>query len=450
MLAFFRRHLWRLIAITVIGIGLVYMFFLKGQSTQAASSETSRSNVTVNYESLGDIVFPVEIDTVRLGTLTKFITANGSARAAQSVDIVARTAGFVEVVPPANGSAVAKGQMLVRFDSREAAIALKEADDKRIQAQVEFGLSFREQADTGASAQAQARARQEHITATLKRVNAGLGELESLRAAQRVSAKDYTDRKTMLEIELLSSGGQRTTVMQSKSGLSAAKNGVEKAQLQLEYCTIKAPFTGVVANSALAVGQYVQAGQTLCKVLDVSSLLIDVGVLETELPFIRVGSAAEATFQAVPNTTITGTVLAINPLADPNSKTYTVTIRLNGASRRSGTPNGKNGVTIAVAPGMFASVRIVAEELKNRMLLPKAALLSRDKRNVVFSLVGTPDKPLAQWNYVETGAANDRFVEITGGLDAGAVVMTEGHFTLAHGAAVRVQAKDNRNSSRSK
>jgi hypothetical protein len=38
-------------------------------------------------------------------------------------------------------------------------------------------------------------------------------------------------------------------------------------------------------------------------------------------------------------------------------------------------------------------------------------------------------------------SGNDRFVEITSGLEAGAVVMTEGHFTLAHGAAVQVQAR---------
>jgi RND family efflux transporter MFP subunit len=212
--------------------------------------------------------------------------------------------------------------------------------------------------------------------------------------------------------------------------LSAAKNAVEKAQLMLEYCTIKAPFAGVVANAQLASGQYVQAGQTLCKVLDVSSLLMDVGVLETELPFIRVGTTAEATFQALPDAVLRGTVIAINPLADPASKTYTVTIRLANSTK-----------TKLIAPGMFATVRLAAEELRNRLLLPKAALLSRDKRNVVFSLTGASDKPTAQWNYVETGAANDRFVEITSGLEAGAVVMTEGHFTLAHGAAVKVQPK---------
>jgi RND family efflux transporter MFP subunit len=186
----------------------------------------------------------------------------------------------------------------------------------------------------------------------------------------------------------------------------------------------------------LAVGQYVQAGQTLCKVLDVSALLIDVGVLETELPFIRVGSGVEATFQAVPNETVAGTVVAINPLADPTSKTYTVTVRLNAQAKRN-----HQGTAIGIAPGMFGSVRIVAEELKNRVLLPKAALLSRDKRNVVFSLSGSADKPTALWNYVETGAVNDKFVEITSGLETGTVVMTEGHFTLAHGAAVRVQAR---------
>lgn len=439
MLAFFRRHLWRFFAAFAGVCLLLYIFIFKAQGNLAASASgtPTSNNVNVNYESLGDIVFPVEIDTVRRGTLTKFITANGSVRAAQSVDIVARTSGFVELVPPPNGSTVAKGQTLVRFDNREAVIAVKEAEDKRVQAQVEFGLSFRETtSDTSASARQQALMRQEQVVLAIKRVNAGLAELESLRTAQRISAKDYAEKKTVLDAELLYAGAQRTIVMQSKSGLSAAKNAAEKAQLLLEYCTIKSPFSGAVANSMLAVGQYVQAGQTLCKVLDVSALLIDVGILETELPFIRVGSGVEATFQAVPNETVTGTVVAINPLADPTSKTYTVTVRLNAQAKRNG-----QSAAIGIAPGMFGSVRIVAEELKNRVLLPKAALLSRDKRNVVFSLSGSADKPTALWNYVETGAVNDKFVEITSGLETGTVVMTEGHFTLAHGAAVRVQAR---------
>jgi RND family efflux transporter MFP subunit len=431
MRTFLRRHLWRIFALVLALSGVGYVFIAKGRTSANASAQGANTNVNVNYESLGDIVFPVEIDTVRRGTLTKYITANGSVRAAQSVDIVARTSGFVERVPPPNGSTVSKGQVLVRFDSREAAIAVKEADDKRVQAQVEFGLSFRENADTTSAGREQARQREEKVKSATQRLRAQLTELEQLRQTQRLDAKEYTERKAALDAEMLYSGMQRSTVIQSKSGLSAAKNAVEKAQLLLEYCTIQSPFSGSVANSMVAVGQYVQAGQTLCKVLDMSSLLIDVGVLETELPFIRTGAGVEATFQAVPNETVRGTVLAINPLADPTSKTYTVTVQLNRSNQR-------------IAPGMFASVRIVAEELKNRILLPKAALLSRDKRNVVFSLSGTTDKPNAEWHYVETGVANDTFVEITSGLEAGAVVMTEGHFTLAHGAVVRVQEKQQR------
>jgi RND family efflux transporter MFP subunit len=432
MLSFIQRHLWRLVAVLIIAAAAAYFFIFSAPTTpKTAQSGLGGSSVNVNYESLGDVVFPVEIDTVRRGTLVQYITANGAVRPVQSVDIVARTSGFVDAAPPANGTAVAKGQTVVHFDTREALLALKEAEDKRIQAQVEFGLSFREPADTAAAARAQARARQEQVASTTKLIQAQLAEADSLFKAGRLSAKEHTERRNMLEAELLYSGAQRTTVMQSKSGLSAAINAVEKARLMLEYCTMRAPFAGIVANASVAVGQYVQAGQTLCKVVDASSLLVDVGVLETELPFVRVGTDAEVRFQALPETVVRGVVVAINPLADPSSKTYTVTLRLQTT-----TVGGKR-----IAPGMFATVRLVAQELRNRLLLPKAALLSRDKRNVVFSLAGTSDKPTAQWNYVETGAANDRYVEITSGLEAGAVVMTEGHFTLAHGAAVQVQSR---------
>jgi RND family efflux transporter MFP subunit len=392
---FVRRHLWRIVAlIGVLAMGAVVLF-VKGRG--GATAQTSNNaQVAVNYERLGEVVFPVEIDTVRRGTLTRFITANGSVRAAQSVDIVARTSGFVELVPPPNGSHVSKGQTLVRFDSREAALALKEAEDKRLQAQVEFGLSMR----------------------------------ETLSSSSSTTTSTDTAAETAYHAALAHSPvlAQRAAMLRSKSGLNAATNAVEKARLSLEFCSIQAPCSGVVANVLVAKGQYVQAGQTLCKVLDVSALLVDVGVLETELPFVRVGTAAEATFQALPGVTLQGVVVAINPLADPTSKTYTVTIRLSGAAASAR----------SLAPGMFATVRLAAQELRNRLLLPKSALLVRDKRNVVFTLGGTAGQPIAEWKYVQTGASNDQWVEITEGLEDGAVVLTEGHFTLAHGAVVKV------------
>jgi RND family efflux transporter MFP subunit len=402
MMRFVRRHLWRIVALVgVFAVGAVVLF-VKGRGG-ATARISNDAQVAVNYERLGEVVFPVEIDTVRRGTLTRFITTNGSVRAAQSVDIVARTSGFVELVPPPNGSHVSKGQTLVRFDSREAALALKEAEDKRLQAQVEFGLSMRE--TVGNSSSSSSATSSTDVVAE---------------AAQNLTQNTAPAQNSAMP--------PRAAMLRSKSGLNAATNAVEKARLLLEFCSIQAPCSGVIANALVAKGQYVQAGQTLCKVLDVSALLVDVGVLETELPFVRVGTAAEATFQALPGVTLQGVVAAINPLADPTSKTYTVTIRLAGAAASAR----------SLAPGMFATVRLAAEELRNRLLLPKSALLVRDKRNVVFSLGGTAGQPLAEWKYVQTGASNDQWVEITEGLEDGAVVLTEGHFTLAHGAAVKI------------
>lgn len=421
---FISKNLWRIIALVIMALTVGVIVVFRGKNPDA---QPQTSSVDIQYDKLGDIIFSVEIDTVRRGTLVQYITANGSVRAAQSVDIVARTAGFLEQTPPPNGTLVQKAQVVARFDAREAVITLKEAEDKRIQAQVEFGLAFREH-DTSGKTRESLLLRQAQMGEQLKKAEEKLQELEQLRASLRINAKEYQDKKTVLETEMLYAGAQRTTVMQSKSGLSAANNAVERARLQLEFCTHKTPFSGVIANSNLTAGQYVQAGHVLCKVLDVSSLLIDVGVLETELPFMKLGTAVTATFQALPGVNIPGTVISINPLADPGTKTYTLTVKLQ--------ENGKR-----IAPGMFASVQVVAREIRNCVLLPRAALLSRDKRNVVFSLINESEKNTAHWNYVETGASNDHFVEITSGVEPGTPVMTEGHFTLAHGAPVKIAQK---------
>ena len=73
-----------------------------------------------------------------------------------------------------------------------------------------------------------------------------------------------------------------------------------------------------------------------------------------------------------------------------------------------------------------------------RVVVPRRAVLERDRKLLVFRSRGGR----AEWQYVDIGEGTDRLVEITRGVSPGDTVLVDGHFTIAHGAPVRVSLVD--------
>lgn len=216
-------------------------------------------------------------------------------------------------------------------------------------------------------------------------------------------------------------------IVSTRSGLSAARVRLERAQLDRERAVIVAPFGGVVDRVTVTAGERISAGQDVTTVVDVDHLRIEAAVLEHDLPLIRVGGEALITSAAAPNLTVTGRVIAVLPRVDSAARAGRAYIRASG-----------NGV---LRPGMYADVRIEASRLTRRRLVPAKAVIERDGRPLVFVV----KDGRAQWTYINPGRSNGRETEVlldsaTGliPVNAGDQVIVEGHLTLTHDAPVRV------------
>jgi membrane fusion protein (multidrug efflux system) len=141
---------------------------------------------------------------------------------------------------------------------------------------------------------------------------------------------------------------------------------------------------------------------------------------------LDVGYPALLTIPAVAHT-LPVRVSVVNPRIDTDSRTCKVLFRFENPSTR-------------IRPGMFVRAEIATQILPDMLLVPKEAVLERDKRPLVFKLEGE----LAQWVYVETGDRNDLYVEITGvapgtTLEADDQVVVSDHLTLAHEALIKIR-----------
>jgi RND family efflux transporter MFP subunit len=214
-----------------------------------------------------------------------------------------------------------------------------------------------------------------------------------------------------------------------RSGLAAARVRLDRAKLNRERSAITAPFNGTVDRVAAVLGDRITAGQDVGTLVDLENLRVEAAVLEHDLPLIRIGGEAVVTSAAIPGQALVGRVSAILPMVDSTTRAGRAYVRLTGGG--------------ALRPGMYADVRLEAQRLTGRRIVPARAIIERDGRPLVFVV----RDGRAQWTYVLPGRTNGRETEIlpdsVSGLipvNAGDQVIIEGHLTLTHDAPVRVVA----------
>ncbi len=223
---------------------------------------------------------------------------------------------------------------------------------------------------------------------------------------------------------------ERERVARAQSGLDRAQVALEQARLQLTRARVGAPFSGRVANLLVSQGHRVRVGDELMTIVDIDPIKVEVRVLEAEIGLLAAGRVARVAFAAFPGETFVGHIETINPVIDTDSRTARVTVRMSNPDSR-------------VLPGMYARVSLEARRFPDRILVPKSAVLERDRRTMLFVYEGDERRGLAKWNYVTTGLENDSLVEIvdnpdTEMLEPGQVVLIDGHNTLIHDAVVRL------------
>jgi len=404
-------------AFLVFALGYFLLFRHSGQVRRGVPTEPEGTQGvgrdTTAPAIAGEIVFPVEAAVARRGDLVKRLGATGIVRAKREVDVVSRIGGEVVQVSVYNGKFVNAGEVLVKLDDREYWIVFEHARTMLLAAQIEYksmsATPAQEQVDSA------------EVRRRIEEAERKYGEAQREFQAGRMTRDDFARARRDYETDIAYYQAHRGDVVANKSGLSQAREAYERAKMNLEATEIKAPFSGYVANCELAVGMQVEAGKVLLRLVDLSSLFVDVEVLESEIGKVKVGRKAEVSVNAFPGERFSGTVERINPIVEAKSKTAKVTVEVRDAATK-------------LRPGMFAAVKLETEILRDRLLVPKEALLVRDQRPLVFVAQGG----LAKWHYVEVGDENESFLEIRAGITPGDTVIVSGHYTLAHDAKVRI------------
>ena len=114
----------------------------------------------------------------------------------------------------------------------------------------------------------------------------------------------------------------------SKSQLASARIQLAAAQHELRSGVLTAPFDGVVANVTVQAHQLAQAGQPVCRVIDMNDMAVEFRVMEADLSRYQVGTAVVVVPIADKSKQYAATVSEVNPIIDQQGA---VTIRAHVA-----------------------------------------------------------------------------------------------------------------------
>lgn len=255
--------------------------------------------------------------------------------------------------------------------------------------------------------------------------------VEDARAAVRDAQSKYREM-TLFDDRITDAAAraERDRIARAKSGMEAADVKLRRAQLDLARTRMSAPFAGRIASLKVVPGQWVRPGDELMTVVNLDPIKVEVQVLESEVGYLSPGRTATVSFAAFPGEPFAGRVETINPVVDGQTRTAKVTVLVPN-------PQGR------ILPGMYARVSLEARRFDDRILVPRSAILERDRRTMLFVFEGEGDRGLAKWRYVTTGLQNDSLVEIvenpeTETVRPGETVLVDGHYTLIHDARVRL------------
>lgn len=239
-----------------------------------------------------------------------------------------RVQGFIKEIRFDEFQHVRAGDTLVIIEDAEYRLQLAQAEANVL------GSRFGEQAATTGVSTAGSNVRAMESGSEEARVNMlnaerDLKRYEELLRKEAVTQKQYDDVRTRYEAAKAryeqSAHQQRSTALvqseqsqrlsQQTAGVSVAEAALNLARLNLSYTVITATADGYMGTKDIHVGQLVQPGQQLARLVDDGEVWVVANYRETQMDHVSVGNAVDFTADAVPGVTYHGTVEAISAAA---------------------------------------------------------------------------------------------------------------------------------------
>ena len=373
----------------------------------------------------------VHITAVSRGPIRAVVSTNGKIEPVDNFEAHAPISTSVKRIFVKEGDHVRKGQPLLDLDDGDIRSQAARAQAQLTAAQAEQAAlktgGTHEEVLTLDSQLIKARSALDFAQRNLD----ALRRLEKEGAASPGEVQQAEDnlRRTQADVTLLQQkqkdrySSPEVAKVQAQQG--EAEAAYDAARDALRKSNLLAPFDGIVYSLPVKQGAYVQAGDLLLQVADLSHVLVRVFVDEPDVGRVAPGQKIEINWDAVPGRTWTGTVTRV-----PS------TVKLHGTRNVGELTGTVDNHDLRLLPNVNVSVSIITAEHDNVLTLQRDAIRLDGAQPYVYLVV---DNHLKRED-VAISLQNLTRVEIAAGLPDNAVVALSAEDTkpLAEGAPVKV------------
>ncbi|HVE58493.1 MAG TPA: efflux RND transporter periplasmic adaptor subunit [Pyrinomonadaceae bacterium] len=425
-----------------------------------SESKTRGGGANTNANTTQEEVIQVTQTKAEARQVPSVIQATGSLVAEETSDVAPKVAGKVVNVSANVGQFVSQGAVIAKIDDKDALLRLAEAKAGVTQAiagvrQAEARLGLSPNGTFTASTipevraassnveQAQAELRQAEVNLRQAEVNEkrfrelvetgdrSVMEYETYRTARDAArtARDtalarVNTAKQNLETAINTAKQNNQAIKSAQANVEAARTQVGTAEQAVADTVVRAPFPGYVSARPVAVGEYVSSASIIATILRTNPIKVQIQVAEADVPYVGIGRGVSIQVDAYKDRNFGGTVTAVNPSIDPNSRSAIVEAQIE---------NGDN----ALRSGMFATVKITREGGSLGVFVPKEAVLNDQSTQSqrIFVIV----EGIAKLRTVQVGTEENGTIQILNGVAADEMVATSNLPQLYEGAKVQVQ-----------
>ncbi len=364
---------------------LIFMVFLTGGSLLVNGCGADKK--TDAAKGRRDRPVPVSVSPALQETIPVEISGIGNAEAHSTVSVKSRIGGELKKIHFREGQEVRQGDLIFTIDPQPYEAALK-----------------------------QAQANLARTAALAKKAEEDLRRYQDLIRKEYISQEQFDQAKANADVQT--------------AALKADQAAVENARLNLSYCFIHAPLTGVTGSLLFNQGAQIKANddKAMVTINRVQPIYVSFSVPEQYLPEIKKYSArgplkVRASADNGDKITEEGLLTFIDNAVDQT----TGTIRLKATFDN---PNRK------LWPGQFLRVSLALSAQADAIVVPSQAIQTGVQGQYVF--VATAEEK-AETRTVVTGRNFDGQTVIEKGLKAGERVVTDGQFQLVPGSRLQIK-----------
>ena len=373
----------------------------------------------------------VRATTVQRGPIRSLISTNGKVEPIQNFEAHSPVPTTVKRLLVKEGDRVSKGQLLLQLDDADLRSQAARAQAQMKSAQADqadlTGGGTREEILTLDSQLIKARSvrddAQRNLDALRRLQQQGAASAGEVTQAQEALQRAQADT-TLLEQKQKDRYSQPEVAKVTAQG-AEAQAAYDAAEDALAKSSVHAPFDGIVYTLPVKQGAYVQTGDLLLQVGDLSQMLVRTFVDEPDIGRLASGQKIEVTWDALPGRIWNGAV-----------STIPATVKLRGSRNVGEVTCTVDNHDLRLLPNVNVGVTVVTAEHSGVLTLQREAVRMDDSKPYVYQVV---DGELKR-REVEVSLQNLTRVEITAGLPENSVVALSSADAkpLTDGARVKV------------